>query len=239
VQPEYLTTAVSVFDGNIGVTPELVDFSFSQVIVNGLSVNSPSPEKRGATFSLPANWCRLGGSGFAARAGAAASASTPTARANEGILPAPFGAGASDLSVLGGQIHLEDLERGAINHALEVLLPDTARSRFVWPADPTDGMSGETDAIPEGTRFRLSPRLRLGSLHLNASALAIARSIQRYGMVVGNTSGVVALQAQDPTPQISKGQPNPYRALLRPDPYHVLDRIPGRRLEVLRPVSTG
>ncbi|MGO9488060.1 MAG: DUF4124 domain-containing protein [Solirubrobacteraceae bacterium] len=161
------------------------------------------------------------------------------AHTSDGVFPAPFGVAASGLSLLGGQIHLEDLEQGAINHALEVSLPDTARSDFVWPADRTDGFSTDADAIPEGTRFRLDPGLRLGALHLGRAALEIARAIQTYGMVVGDTSGSVALQAQDPMPLIREGRPNPYRLLLGPDPYSVLDRIPWRRLEVLSPSYTG
>jgi hypothetical protein len=158
---------------------------------------------------------------------------------SDGIFPAPFGAAASGLSLLGGQIHLEDLEHGSINHALEVSLPDTARSEFVWPADRTDGVSNEADAVPQGTRFRLSPKLKLDSLHLRRAALEIARAIQRYGMVVGDTSGSVALQAQDPEPLISEGRPNPYRTLLGADPYDVLDGVPWSRLEALSPSYTG
>ena len=157
------------------------------------------------------------------------------AHTGNGIFPAPFGAGASGLSLLGGQIHLEDLEHGAINHALEVLMPDTANGTFVWPADRTDGTSTAADAIPEGTRFRLSPSLNLASLHLSAPALEIATAIQRYGMIVADTAGSVALSAQDPTPMMHEGKPNPYTTLL-PSPYTALEAIPWSDLEA---VSTG
>jgi hypothetical protein len=153
---------------------------------------------------------------------------------SDGVFPAPFGAGASGLSLLGGQIHLEDLEHGAINHALEVLIPDTAGPEFVSPADRTDGASEDADAIPEGTHFRLDPKLSLGSLHLSPAALEIATAIQRYGMIVGDTGGSVALQAQDPTPLIEEGKPNPYDALL-PNPYEALNAIPWSKLEVVSP----
>jgi hypothetical protein len=153
---------------------------------------------------------------------------------SNGILPAPFGAGAAGLSLLGGQIHLEDLEHGAIDHALEVLLPETATG-FVWPANRTDGVTTSSSAIPEGTHFRLSPSLSLSSLHLSAAALEIATAIQRYGMFVGDTSGSVALSAQDPTPLIDEGKPNPYDRLLSTDPYDVLDAIPWGDLEVVSP----
>lgn len=154
---------------------------------------------------------------------------------SDGSLPAPFGAAASGLSLLGGQIHLEDLEHGAIDHALEVLLPDTASSEFVWPADKTDGASNDADSIPEGTRFRLKSTLNLSSLHLSPAALEIASAIQRYGMIVGDTAGSVALSAQDPTPLIQEGKPNPYNTLLGTDPYDVLDAVPWGDLEVVSP----
>jgi hypothetical protein len=157
---------------------------------------------------------------------------------SDGILPAPFGAGASGLSLLGGQIHLEDLEHGAINHALEVLLPDTA-SGFVWPADRTDGSSSDADAIPEGTHFRLSPSVNLASLHLSTPALEIATAIQRYGMLVGDTAGSVTLSAQDPTPLMAEGKPNPYNSLLGSDVDDVLDAVPWSDLEAISPSYHG
>ncbi len=160
------------------------------------------------------------------------------AMSSDGVFPAPFGAGASGLSLLGGQIHIEDLERGSINHALEVLLPDTRSGTFVWPADRTDGESTASDAIPEGTRLRLSPSLDLSALHLSPPALAIASAIQRYGMIVGDTAGDVALSAQDPTPLTSEGGANPYDTLL-PAPYDTLDSVPWDRLEVISPAFHG
>jgi hypothetical protein len=160
------------------------------------------------------------------------------ATSSDGILPAPFGAGASGLSLLGGQIHLEDLERGSINHALEILLPDTAANTFLAPANRTDGSSKAADAIPEGTRLRLSPSLDLSTLHLSAPGLEIATAIQRYGMIVGDTAGSVALSAQDPTPLMREGAGNPYSKVL-PDPYDTLDTIPWNRLEVVSPSYRG
>jgi hypothetical protein len=157
---------------------------------------------------------------------------------SDGVLPAPFGAGASGLSLLGGQIHLEDLQHGSIEHALEVLMPDTANGQFVWPADRTDGTSTATDAIPEGTRFRLDPNLNLASLHLSPAGLEIATAVQRYGILVGDTAGSVALSAQDTTPIVQEGKPNPYDTLL-PNPYSVLEAIPWSHLEAVSPGYHG
>ncbi len=111
-------------------------------------------------------------------------------------------------------------------------MPDTARGAFVWPADRTDGQSTAADAIPEGTHFRLNPSLNLASLHLSPAALAIATAIQRYGILVGDTAGAVALSAQDTTPLIAEGKANPYNTLL-PNPYDTLDTIPWSQLEAV------
>ena len=139
------------------------------------------------------------------------------------------------LSILAGQIHLEELQQGTITHALEVTMPDTASSGWVWPANRTDGTSDDAYSIPEGTRFRLKPSVNLSSLHLNPAALEIATAIQRYGMIVADTSGAVALEAQDPTPLMREGKPNPYEKLLPGGPYETLNAVPWSELEVVSP----
>lgn len=154
---------------------------------------------------------------------------------SEGVLPEPLGVSAAGLSILAGQIHLEELQQGTITHALELTLPDTAASGFVWPANRTDGTSNDAYSIPEGTRLRLKASLNLSSLHLNPAALAIATAIQRYGMIVSDTAGAVALEAQDPTPLMRAGQPNPYEKLLSGGPYETLNAVPWSQLEVVSP----
>ncbi len=154
------------------------------------------------------------------------------ARTSSGIFPRPFGVSASGLSILAGQIHLEDLRQHHIDHALIVGLPHTARGR-VWPANRDDGTSDAPDAIPEGTRLRLRAGLDLTKLRLHPAGLQIATAIQRYGMIVSDTSGAVSLSAQDPSPLIRAGQPDPYDALLRPGQYSVTEGIPWDQLQVV------
>ncbi|HEV3046463.1 MAG TPA: hypothetical protein VGY13_03790 [Solirubrobacteraceae bacterium] len=161
------------------------------------------------------------------------------AHTSDGLFPAPYGASASGLSLLGGQIHLEDLEHGAIDHALELLMPDTLRSQFVWPANRTDGESEDADSIPEGTRFRLNPSLDLSTLHLSKPALEIATAIQRYGMILGDTAGSVALSAQDPTPLMREGKADPYDTLLGGNTYELLNAVPWSQLQVVSSTYHG
>jgi hypothetical protein len=154
---------------------------------------------------------------------------------SEGVLPEPLGVSAAGLSILAGQIHLEELQQGTIDHALEVTLPDTAAAGFVWPANRTDGTSEDAYSIPEGTRFRLKPSVNLSSLNLNPAALEIATAVQHYGMIVADTAGAVALEAQDPTPLMREGKPNPYEKLLSGGPYETLNAVPWTDLEVVSP----
>jgi hypothetical protein len=154
---------------------------------------------------------------------------------SEGVLPEPLGVSAAGLSILAGQIHLEELQQGTIDHALEVTMPDTAASEWVWPANRTDGTSDDAYSIPEGTRLRLKPSLNLSSLNLNPAALEIATAVQRYGMIVADTAGAVTLEAQDPTPLMRAGQPNPYEKLLSGGPYETLNAVPWSDLEVVSP----
>jgi len=155
---------------------------------------------------------------------------------SDGVFPDPLGVAASGLSLLAGQIHLSDIASGSINHALEVQVPETAQGTVVAPADRTDGWSTASDAIPEGTRFRLDPDVDLASLGLSPAALEIATALQRYGMIVSDTSGAVSLIAQDPSPQMAAGAPNPYDAWFGTTPsYDVLNDVPWQDLEVISP----
>ncbi|HXB63895.1 MAG TPA: hypothetical protein VNV42_03355 [Solirubrobacteraceae bacterium] len=113
---------------------------------------------------------------------------------------AGWGASASSLSIAGGLITLEDLEKGTINHALAIAVPNTRAGVYAAPAQRTDGASSEASSLPEGAHLRLEPGLDLASLHLPHFTLLLAEAAQRYGIVVRDTAANVALYAQDPTP---------------------------------------
>ena len=111
-----------------------------------------------------------------------------------------WGASASSLSIAGGLIRLEDLERGKIKHALAMAIPHPRAGVYASPAKRTDGRSMESLSLPEGAHLRLDPRLDLEALHLPRLTLMIAEAAQRYGIVLRDTAGDVTFYAQDPTP---------------------------------------
>ncbi len=111
-----------------------------------------------------------------------------------------WGASASSLSLVGGLITLEDLQRGEINHALTMSIPNVRADLFAAPARRTDGKSTEPLALPEGAHLRLNPSLNLEALHLPRLTLMMARAAQRYGIYVRDGARNVTFDAQDPVP---------------------------------------
>jgi hypothetical protein len=143
-----------------------------------------------------------------------------------------WGATATGLPLLGGLITLADLQRGSIDHALAISLVETAPRYFTFPAQRTDGnvFTPGVAQIPEGTRFRLDPRLNIASLHLSPLVRMIAQAAQRYGIVVRDKSGAVSFYGQDPT----DGEDNLWGpALAGQYPNNLLRTFPWARLQAL------
>lgn len=120
--------------------------------------------------------------------------------------PADWGTAATSLALLGGTIRISDLRAGHIDHALAISIPEARAGVVAWPAQRTDGKLNSPDAIPEGTRFRLDPKLDLAKLGLPPVTRMIAEAAQRYGLFVRDQSGAVVFYAEQPT----SAQQDPY-----------------------------
>jgi hypothetical protein len=81
-------------------------------------------------------------------------------------------------------MQIAELRAGHINHALALAIPHAAAGVYAFPAQRTDGNDRDAGAIPEGTRFRLNPKLDISSLHLPPFTRMVATAVQRYGMIV-------------------------------------------------------
>jgi hypothetical protein len=122
-----------------------------------------------------------------------------------------WGVTASGLPVAGGLITLADLASGHIDHAVAMGVPTAAAGAISFPAHRTDGVNTSPTAVPEGARFRLDPSLDLSKLNLPPITLMLAQAAQNYGLIVDDqTWSIVGFRAQDPTPLMRAGQPNPY-----------------------------
>jgi hypothetical protein len=148
--------------------------------------------------------------------------------------PSDWGGSGTSLSLLGGLMMINELKAGRIDHALAMAIPLAARN-FVYPAQRSDGHDTSPAAIPEGTRFRLNPKLNIAALHLPPITAMIARAAQRYGMIVRDQSGSVSLYAQDPTTTGS----DPYAGhggLFNDQPgWDLLKNFPWSQLQVVSP----
>ena len=117
-----------------------------------------------------------------------------------GALPV-WGATATSLPAAAGVITLQDIQRGRINHALALELPDPRAGVWTWPAQRSDGTGTDPNGLPEGSRLRLDPSLNLAALHLPRLTLMIARAAQEYGLIVRDqTHHAIGLYAENPLP---------------------------------------
>ncbi|MET0920496.1 MAG: DUF4124 domain-containing protein [Acidimicrobiia bacterium] len=156
-----------------------------------------------------------------------------------GTFPFPYGAAASGLSQLAGLITLEELKSGHIDHAISIGVVNTRKGVVSWPANRTDGKSLAPNAIPEGQRLRLDPSLDLSTLSLTPMGRMVAVALQRYGAIVRDSAGSVAVYAENAIPLTAPGQPNPYEAFYGGKGKSAqLDGIPWARLQAL-PLDYG
>ncbi|MDN5860641.1 MAG: hypothetical protein L0H84_18710 [Pseudonocardia sp.] len=146
-----------------------------------------------------------------------------------GAYPGGLGSRASGFSAAAGLVTAEELRRGSIDHALVFAYPRTRSGGPVGPATKSDGQTGGDGAIPLGARVRLDPSIDLGSLGLDRYELIIAKAMQRYGMILGDTSGGFTIYAQHPQ-SLPDGA---YDGLLPDSTWVDLSQIPTDKLQVM------
>jgi serine/threonine-protein kinase len=89
----------------------------------------------------------------------------------------------------------EEIQAGAINHAIRFILPNNMirAKKYVAPATHGTNTSGPATAIPYGGHMRLKSSFSLGGL--SPAAQVVARALQKYGMYMAD-GGNIALTAQ-------------------------------------------
>jgi hypothetical protein len=165
---------------------------------------------------------------------------------NPGIFTNPLGAVASGLPLGAFLIRIEELRRGRIDHAINILTVRVRKDCISWPANRTDGEFEGADFPCEGQRFRLDPAFDVNTLR-SPGARTIARAMQEYGLIMTDKAGSLATQGEDPRPAMARnGGVNPYRDIFDPDhvfppddyPWIALAEIPVERLQAL-PLDYG
>ncbi len=155
------------------------------------------------------------------------------ASTSHGFFTRGFGATATGLPYAAGMVTIADARRGYIDHALALQVIDTASWwKISYPAQRGDGAGN--GPIREGTRFRLDAKVDVASLHLSKYAAMIAKAAQKYGFVVVDKGGAVAVVAESGNGLTANGGSNPWRSLLGSTPsYAVMKHFPWNRLQAL------
>jgi hypothetical protein len=91
-------------------------------------------------------------------------------------------ADAAGLPILPGLVRYDEVEAGAIEHAIRFTVDCTTR-RYVWPARHQAGVR-DRSCPPMGARFRLRAGFSLAGFSPNARVVLTA--MQRYGMIVAD-----------------------------------------------------
>ena len=92
-------------------------------------------------------------------------------------------ADAAGLPILPGLVRYAEVAAGEIRHALRFTAPSTRRA-YVWPARHFASASTDPALPPMGQRFRLRADADLSGF--SDEALAIARALQTYGMILAD-----------------------------------------------------
>lgn len=154
----------------------------------------------------------------------------------------PHGMTGSGIPLLAGLQRIDELQRGSIDHAVALSIPHVRQGVIRRPATRSDGEFTSTDAIPEGTRFRLPANLNIDALALTPYARIVAKAIQAHGAVVvdkncragQSTCPAVTFKAEDPRPRPALGIPNPYDVIFGGvAENHLFDNFPWDQLQVL------
>ena len=92
---------------------------------------------------------------------------------------------------------VDEVEAGRIEHVLRVGVK-TAHRDHIWPMSGSDGRSEDRYAPPQGARIRIKPSVDLDRYDLTPEALVIARALQEYGAIIGDSTGApVELKLED------------------------------------------
>lgn len=144
-----------------------------------------------------------------------------------------WGSSASSLSIAGGLITLEDLQRGQIDHGLALAIPNVRAGVYASPAQRTDGASQSPLSLPEGAHLRLDPNLDLAKLNLPPLTLMIAQAAQRYGIIIRDNARVMHFFAQDPASIASNPYVGPTGYFEGKSPSQLLASFPWSHLQLL------
>jgi hypothetical protein len=152
---------------------------------------------------------------------------TPAASANPWYLA--HGPRACGFPLVAGLIRVEEVQAGAIEHALVIAYPGLMKDRYMSPASTPSVIGVPTSAtgMPCGARVQLDPGVDVTALGLSPAGVMVARALQKYGAYVGDYSGALSVYAENS----AEAQAYWRNGVL--DVYELRDKLDLRKLRVL------
>ncbi len=92
-------------------------------------------------------------------------------------------ADAAGLPIYAGLVRLDEVQAGAINHAIRFTVQHTDKS-YIWPARHEAGSANDPNLPPMGARFRLKSSYDTSTY--SSQTQVILRAMQHYGMFVAD-----------------------------------------------------
>ena len=92
-------------------------------------------------------------------------------------------ADAAGLPLFPGLVRWDEVQAGAINHAIRFTAQQTDQS-FLWPARHQAGSAANPSLPPMGARFRLKSTYDIS--HFSAQAQVILLAMQHYGLILAD-----------------------------------------------------
>ncbi len=97
-------------------------------------------------------------------------------------------ADAAGLPIYPGLVRYDEVQAGAIHHAIRFTAPDDAVSHsWIWPARHSDGQGSGSDALPMGSRLRLKASVDISGY--SQQVQVILQALKDYGMILADTDG--------------------------------------------------
>ncbi|MBW3665426.1 MAG: cell wall-binding repeat-containing protein [Actinobacteria bacterium] len=94
-------------------------------------------------------------------------------------------------------VRYDEVQAGAIEHVLKIGI-NSVRDEHLFPMIGSDGDSLDRYAPPQGARLRIKPSVDLSRYSLHPQARPIAKAMQEYGVIVGDSTGApIALKLED------------------------------------------
>ncbi|PID55263.1 MAG: hypothetical protein CSA58_00515 [Micrococcales bacterium] len=154
---------------------------------------------------------------------------------NRGYFPGHYGSTATGLVNAAGMVSVEDIKRGRIDHALYLIVAEPKAGSYSWPASRTDGWSTNPNAVEEGRRLRLDPRVNVDALPLTRTGKIVAKAAQEYGFIVADKAGAVGVVTESGhSYAATHGGSDPWPALLGGTPeYEQLRNFPWHKMQMM------